>query len=270
MAIITKPTIVKGTPAIITLNKSELAAHPLVSSNSYFSDSSRWKKVEIIYISSPGNQSKIVEFDATLASPTGSILFSLKARNLFEVEKLNIVDFDNGILQIPRESLVVADFDIVMAPTNSIQWVNPAPDVYNIEADGGLTIGVNRGSDLYLDISAPSQVLNGDFELIFNIGNFPQWTAIGVKRVVEGDHFGLDAQANETGGVIQFDNLYTTLSAQGSLSNKQFKLKRIGSTTTFYIDGASVYTTTLLTSNNLIPFASLNAGGGSLISATIE
>jgi hypothetical protein len=112
MAIITKPTIVKGTPATISLDKAELAAHPLVSSNSYFSNMNKWRKVEIIYISSPGNQSKNVEFDATVASPTGSILCTLKARDIFEVEKLLIIDFDNGVLQIPRASLDVLDFDI--------------------------------------------------------------------------------------------------------------------------------------------------------------
>lgn len=179
MAIITKPSIIKGSIAIITLNKSELAAHPLVSTNSYFSNTSRWKKVEVIYISNPGNQSKIVEFDASLTSPTGSILFSLKALDLFQVEKLNIVDFDEGLLQIPRESLIVQDFDIDMgsgagtlllsrdfSSPASISASESIPNVF-----GGSYEFIN--GNLKFTITDPNATQNGGYIDYLYIGAIP-------------------------------------------------------------------------------------------------
>lgn len=112
MAIINKPVIEKGVPAVVSLNKSELLAHPSVASNSYFSNMLTWKLVSVVYISSTGNQNKIMQFDAALSNPTTSILFSNNSRNLFQVEKIVIYDVDGGALQIPRSTLVVEDFDI--------------------------------------------------------------------------------------------------------------------------------------------------------------
>lgn len=116
MAIITKPAITKGNPAIFTLNKVELEAHPLVSGNGYFSNSTRWKKVDVLYTSNPGNQTKTLEFDVTGTNltPTASILLSLKARNVFQVVKVSIIDEDGGVLQIPRQFLIASDFDFTI------------------------------------------------------------------------------------------------------------------------------------------------------------
>lgn len=112
MAIITKPSIAKGQAATFTLSKSELLQHPMVVADSYFSDSANWYRVNAVYKSSPGSQYEIVEFDASLATPTGSFLVSNQARDLFQIQKLVILDFDGGFLEIPRSELVSSQFDI--------------------------------------------------------------------------------------------------------------------------------------------------------------
>lgn len=128
MAIITKPAggILKGVPATITLNKSELASLPSVSADSYFSITSNWNKVILSYKSLTGNQQEIVEFDATLASPTGFFDVSLKARNGFNIQVLKIVDFDGDIFTVPRSQLNTADFDVEFVnPPSSLSYTTP-------------------------------------------------------------------------------------------------------------------------------------------------
>jgi hypothetical protein len=113
MAILTKPaTITKGSPATFSLSKSELAQHPLVVADSYFSDSLNWFRVNVVFKSSTGRQYETVEFDASQANPTGIFLISDKAKSNFEVLSVEILDFDGGILRIGREDLTTADFDI--------------------------------------------------------------------------------------------------------------------------------------------------------------
>jgi hypothetical protein len=115
MSIITKPgSVEKGVSATFTLNKSELLALAYVQADSYFNDSSNWNRVHIVFKSNPGKQYEVVEFDALQASPQGHFLVSEKARNSFEVQHIEIFDFDGGFLQIPRSQLVVADFDITL------------------------------------------------------------------------------------------------------------------------------------------------------------
>jgi hypothetical protein len=112
MNIITKPLVEKGVQAQFTLNRTMLSSHPLIQSDLYFQNTDNWYRVNVIYKSSPGSQYEIVEFDATLNSPIGKFLVSEKARDLFQVEKVVILDFDGGYLEIPRGELEVVDWDI--------------------------------------------------------------------------------------------------------------------------------------------------------------
>jgi hypothetical protein len=113
MPIITKPALIeKGVAAELTLDKAVLALHPFVLADEYFSSSTNWQKIHVKFKSSIGGQFEIVEFDATLASPVGRFFVSEVARDVFEIEKITIIDFDNGILIIPRDELTVAEFDI--------------------------------------------------------------------------------------------------------------------------------------------------------------
>lgn len=115
MAIITKPNIVKGEEAIFSLSKSELSQHPLVIADQYLSDTSNWFRVNIVYKSSTGRQYEIVEFDALQNIPTGKFLVSIGAKDSFQVLTIEILDFDGGILKIPRSELNVADFDLTIS-----------------------------------------------------------------------------------------------------------------------------------------------------------
>lgn len=112
MSIITKPsTIYKNANANFVLNKADLAQHPLVSSDLYFSDTQNWKWVKLLY-SSEGNQFSVVEFITNVSVPIGIFRVSGYARDVFSVDKIIIFDFDGGSLEIPRSQLVASEFDI--------------------------------------------------------------------------------------------------------------------------------------------------------------
>lgn len=116
MTIITKPaTVEKNSVAEFTLNKSVLAAVDSVVADSYFSNSQNWSEVLIYYKSSEGNQREILKFNATQASPTANFLVSDKARDIFQVQKIVIKDFDNGSFTVERTELVAAEFDVDMS-----------------------------------------------------------------------------------------------------------------------------------------------------------
>lgn len=121
MSIITKPlSIVKNSAAEFTLDKAALAAVASVAANAYYSVSSNWSKVILQYKSSAGNQKELLEFNASLATPTSSFLVSSRARDIFQVNKIVIVDFDGGTFIVPRSQLTVAEFDIDMSVTPPI------------------------------------------------------------------------------------------------------------------------------------------------------
>lgn len=115
MPMITKPaSISKNAAAEITLDKTVLAALPSVVADDYFSDSSNWNEVLIYFRSSVGNQREILKFDATQATPAANFLVSEKARDVFQVQKIVIKDFDNDSFTVTRSELVVADFDVTL------------------------------------------------------------------------------------------------------------------------------------------------------------
>jgi hypothetical protein len=112
MSIVTKPQVQKGVSAQFSLDKAELLQHSKVQSDSYFSNQLNWYRVNAVYKSSEGSQYEIVEFDASVESPVGVFTVSQKARNSFQIQKLQILDFDGGFLEILRSDLVAADWDI--------------------------------------------------------------------------------------------------------------------------------------------------------------
>ena len=140
MPIITKSgSPVKGLPTTFTLNKSDLAAVTSVAADAYFSQMTNWHKVVLVYRSSLGNQYEIVTFDASLASPTASFQVSLKARDIFQIDKIKIKDFDGGIFEVPRFALTVADFDVDMTPL--VPWINSASSRVMSLDGSDMTIG---------------------------------------------------------------------------------------------------------------------------------
>lgn len=128
MAIITKPAYPDpGEKVGFSLTgKAQLAA---LVSDSYYSNTSNWKSIVIVFKSYLGNQSKNVIFDATQPTPVGYFQSSLKSRPLYFVEAIRIVDFDNGIYEVdksllPREEFAISLFGVpLIAPAELIEAV---------------------------------------------------------------------------------------------------------------------------------------------------
>jgi hypothetical protein len=145
MPIITKPsTIEKNLEASITLDKSALAALTSVAGDTYFSDTVNWRQVFIKYKSSVGNQTEIIKFDATQENPSGIFFVSAKARDIFEVRKIIIMDFDGGSFIVPRSQLTVSEFDIDMG-AGSIAGLAIERN-YSTSAPSGWSEGINGGA----------------------------------------------------------------------------------------------------------------------------
>lgn len=164
MSIITKSNVTKGTPSQFTLNKLNLLEHPIVQADLYFSNLSNWYRVNLIYKSSAGSQYEIVEFDASQATPTGTFLISEKARDEFQIQKVQIMDFDGGFLDIPRSELVVADLDVTIQNTPS----DLSPLVYAVNASGFTKLtngGLQSTGGTSLTLS--QYITTSDFTLIF-------------------------------------------------------------------------------------------------------
>lgn len=178
MPIIAKPSpLEKDATGVFTLDKTALALHPLVSGSAHFSSPNVWDKIILKYKSETLGQFESVEFDATLASPEGQFFVSATAEDVFEVEKITIIDKDGAILLIPRADLTVAEFDIDFEETTPsftgtyIDWTERSD--YTPELDGGIistltTPDSSVGSLIYGDNSARNPV-NGQFSLVYKL-----------------------------------------------------------------------------------------------------
>jgi hypothetical protein len=113
MAIISKGSVVKGTPAPITLNKSDLELNSLVSNDPILSDMANWRKVSLEYSSSESNQVKIVVFDTAQDPPISDLFISQYGRGDFLVRSITIHGPDGYTVKIPRTELNEAEFDVI-------------------------------------------------------------------------------------------------------------------------------------------------------------
>ena len=129
MPILTKAAApVKGTATLFTLDKAALAAVTSVAADAYFSIQAKWKSIDLVYHSSVGNQNQIVKFNASQSSPTSDFLVSNRARDIFEIQKIVIKDFDGGTFEVLRSELTTAEFDIdfsVVAPFYLRDFASP-------------------------------------------------------------------------------------------------------------------------------------------------
>ena len=123
MALLTIPSITKGTAASVSLNKSDLFALAAVAADAYFSDSDNVKRCVIEFNSDPGNQRKILQFDLSQASPSASLLISSFGRDSYLLERLVLEDNDGGVLILERSELP-SGLDISLAPQI------PTPDAF--------------------------------------------------------------------------------------------------------------------------------------------
>lgn len=99
MALLSIPSITKGTPAAIALDKSALFALSAVAADDYFSDQANVSKCIIEYKSSTGNQKKKLIFNLSDSSPTANLSISNKGgKSSFDLVKIILEDFDGDVL----------------------------------------------------------------------------------------------------------------------------------------------------------------------------
>lgn len=260
MPIITKPSpLEKNATGIFSLDKTALALHPLVVASAHFSSPNVWDKIILKYKSDTLGQFESVEFDATLASPEGQFFVSSTAEDIFEVEKITIVDKDGAILLISRADLTVAEFDInfsvVTNPIDYITW-----DLLSGYQSGSLVIspssGVSGGSSLSgMDVAVKSDIdkATGDFDYTFKFDWSASASVVHMFAGVTGN--------NITAGTSFYQNLAciygngdnpdtahfwhngSTVGNTQTLMNGEniYRVKRVGSTITQYLNSVQVH-----------------------------
>ena len=191
----------------------------------------------------------------------------IKTISVASVSKLYAYPFVRSYFQ---HKIVSVETSASEATTPSaIAWVNPSPNVYNIEADGGLTNGVNRGGDRYKNIIAESQVLSGDFEISFtyNSSNIGDSTAFGIYEVSSGLFDGVICGAATAGGWGPHVN--NSWLGTGFPLGTSFSITRVGTLVTFLINGSPIYSYT--SSKTYVPLANLTGiSTASLESASVS
>jgi len=257
MPIITKPSpLEKDATGVFSLDKTALALHPIVVASSHFSSPNVWDKIIVKYKSETLGQFESIEFDATLASPEGQFFVSETAEDIFEVEKITIIDKDGAILLIPRAELTVAQFDIdFSASGNSSPVISYLSyDINNVgatlNATGGVSLG-SSGDDVYAKMSS-GDANDFAFEWKFN------WSLINPGNVILG-------VTSTAGSGLWYESLTCLegLTSGGPNPEKArlwvngtpgvlsditipdgdnfYKLVRVGTTITHYLNGVSIY-----------------------------
>lgn len=209
MSIITKSSITKGTPAQFTLNKSNLLQHPMVQADSYFSNSLNWYRVNLVYKSSVGSQYEIVEFDASQSTPVGTFLVSEKARDVFEIQKVQVLDFDGGFLEIPRSSLNSASFDInmvVVPPTILAGAYIGTPMLIQNKTSASQPVDTSEGQDFVVNSSISVSSVK---VLLAKNGNSAQTQNIGgtLKMILKASSYSGSGTEVESTTTFDLSNL---------------------------------------------------------------
>jgi len=273
MPIITKPSpLEKDATGVFSLDKTALALHPTVVASAHFSSPNVWDKIVVKYKSETLGQFESIEFDASVASPEGQFFVSATAEDIFEVEKITIIDKDGAILLIPRADLTVAEFDIDFAagvpqPVPVMWLANPA---YVLEGDGGATASATRANyHEYTRVFAdPSQYVTGDFtfEAVVSSG----W-GIGGNSYIG---FYESTSANLTTAIgassIWFEqaNVASYIKPEGDTFN--LKIERIGLNVKFYINNVEKYSGTHTDINKAkVPFFTFADSNKHIVSASL-
>lgn len=191
MALLTLPTINKGTAATVSLSKSELFAIPQISADAYFSVQANVKFAYAIFKSTEGGQAEVLRFDLSQASPSASFLVSEKSRNTFNLEEIVLEDFDGGKLTVKRAYL----------PANLDVTLGAAPAGSGIALGlGGATLSVTDGLRMLItsDQGFSNQLLRGGgFTLSKSLNNsvFGSLPGIDVGNSAFAENQGTDGYA---------------------------------------------------------------------------
>jgi hypothetical protein len=142
MAIIAVGSPDKGQSNDITLTRSELVTKVTnLGADAYFQDPNNWKSVVLTYRTDSGNQVNDVVFDGQLGAPIGDFNPSADARDLWIVQSISIVDFDNGSYRIEKSDLTepeFADIDFGVQPIGDLITNTSPADTANLI---GFTLG---------------------------------------------------------------------------------------------------------------------------------
>lgn len=257
MAILTKPgSFTKGTPAALSISKSELAALGIVSGDPYFSDTANWSYVRLIYKSSVGNQRHSAKFDCAESTPASTFITSVKARDVFDIESISIVDFDGGFLSIPASALNAAEFQLdytEVVPGAYITWSN----LFNsgnltVLANGGLTPSAGASPWSTGAYSSAFIASNTDFTLTYNINatNAAIEAMFGFHRTApsQGNLVNDAMYIRSTTAVNARDGgnntAYTGLATISLGTSHDLVIQRVGSTVTFKRNGVDLHSYT--------------------------
>lgn len=120
---ITLPNLLEKNQVLtFVLDKTNLFA---AISDEYFSIQENVQKVVAVYKSSTGHQRKRIEFLLSEESPSDQVRFSNKASDIFNLEKIVLIDYDGGTFVLPASvapSASVLDFTGGTPPPSTIYF----------------------------------------------------------------------------------------------------------------------------------------------------
>lgn len=181
MPIITKPeNVEKNTNNIFTLNKSDLLLNSQVAASPYFSDSNKWSRVELYYMSSTSNQSERVIFDPTQTIPQGIFRASIYADDVFLIDNIIIYDFDSGSLRVERRTLNTSDFDINFS-VGPLSWISDVSPSFYVGTETSIQ-KISSGDGWNLNVVS-DQVLSNNMLVEARVNkNLPRNMTIGFQN----------------------------------------------------------------------------------------
>jgi hypothetical protein len=257
MPIITKPSpLEKNATGIFSLDKNALALHPIVVASAHFSSPNVWDKIIVKYKSETLGQFESVEFDASVASPEGQFFVSSTAEDIFEVEKITIIDKDGAILLIPRADLTVAEFDIdfgVVVPpfTGTYLTYELNTSGATLNATGGVSGGSSNDNVYVKDSSGATGDFTYEWKFNWSIIN-PFNVFVGVTGVYDSDlwYDKLTCLEGTLGNPERA--LIWVNGSQGVVSNISipdqdniYKLTRVGTTISHYLNNVLIHSSTV-------------------------
>jgi hypothetical protein len=113
--------VAKNAATQLTLNKTELFA--LVPAGDFFKTQSNVDKCMVVYKATSGIQKKTLIFDLSQGSPVANLVLSDKARDVYTLSNIYLVDFDGGVFPVPATSIPSGlGIDLTAAPAPSYPY----------------------------------------------------------------------------------------------------------------------------------------------------
>ena len=153
----------KGTPVLLTLNKTDLSNHSRVSADSYFSVISNWSSIILLYKSTSSNQQEIVKFNASESTPTAYAYIANEALGDFQIQKLFIKDKQHGSFIIDRANLITNQFDLIYGISSGNNEWDILFNYVTTSGGGQLKNNGDSGQNNWNNVASISSSINGNF-----------------------------------------------------------------------------------------------------------